>query len=178
MIGKFRNQIRELLRLNDSPRKIALAFSVGVFIAFSPILGFHTIMVFLAAWAFRLNPVALFAGAFVNNPWTFTPLYGLCLWFGVYLYGGASAFPQVSWEHLTLLRFFNNLKPYIGPFFLGTTLIGAAGALLSYYLAYHVICRLKRDRERTAGTSGGSAGEREILPAQELKGAKEVHERP
>lgn len=148
MVAKVKNKFKELLHLSDSPRKIALAFAIGVFIAFSPILGFHTIMVLLAAWLFRLNPVALFAGAFVNNPWTFTPLYGLCLWFGVYLYGGSSAFPTVSWEHLTFLGFIENLKPYIGPFVLGTTIIGILFAVLSYVLSYLLICRLKESRKK------------------------------
>ncbi|MBI1823144.1 MAG: DUF2062 domain-containing protein [Nitrospirae bacterium] len=147
MIAKVKIKIKELLHLNDSPRKIALAFAVGVFIAFSPILGFHTIMVLLSAWLFRLNPVALFAGAFVNNPWTFAPLYGLCLWFGIYLYGGSAVLPQVSWEHLTLLRFIENLKPYIGPFFLGTTIIGLIVAFLSYILSYIVINRIKESKK-------------------------------
>jgi uncharacterized protein (DUF2062 family) len=149
MIVKFKEKIKELLRLNDSPRKIALAFAVGVFIAFSPALGFHTIMVLLSAWLFRLNPVALFAGAFVNNPWTFAPLYGLCLWFGIYLYGGATVLPQVSWEHLTFLRFIENLKPYVGPFFLGTTIIGLIFAFISYFLSFLLINRLKESREKS-----------------------------
>jgi len=148
MIDKIKDKFREVLHLNDSPRKIALAFAIGVFIAFSPILGFHTIMVLLVAWLFRLNPVALFAGAFVNNPWTFTPLYGFCLWFGVYLYGGTSAFPQVSWEHLSFLRFIENLKPFIGPFFLGTTIIGMVFSILSYLFSYLLICRIKDSREK------------------------------
>ncbi|MFI5303954.1 MAG: DUF2062 domain-containing protein [Nitrospiria bacterium] len=148
MIDKIKDKFREVLHLNDSPRKIALAFAIGVFIAFSPILGFHTIMVLLVAWLFRLNPVALFAGAFVNNPWTFTPLYGFCLWFGVYLYGGTSAFPQVSWEHLSFLRFIENLKPFIGPFFLGTTIIGIVFSILSYLFSYLLICRIKDSREK------------------------------
>ena len=154
MVEKVKVKIRELLTLEGSPKKIALAFAIGVFIAFSPVLGFHTIMVLLAAWLFRLNPVALFAGAFVNNPWTFTPLYGISLWFGIYLYGGSTAFPQVSWEHLTLLGFLSNLRPYIGPFILGTTLFGIIFALASYFLSYLVICRLRKRRLEDEGSLG------------------------
>ncbi len=146
MIAKIKLKIKELLNLNDSPKKIALAFSVGVFIAFSPILGFHTLMVVLVAWLFRLNPLALIIGAFVNNPWTFTPLYGGCLWFGVYLYGGASVFPQVSWQNLTFLAFIENLKPYIGPFFLGTILMGIFFAVISYFMTYYFIRQFRKSR--------------------------------
>lgn len=142
----LKNKLKELLHLNDSPQKIAMAFAVGVFIAFSPMIGFHTAMVFLAAWVFRLNLVALFIGAFVNNPWTLAPLYGLCLWFGISLYGGISAFPDVSWKHQTFITILKNLKPYIGPFFLGTTILGIVFAVLSYFLIFFVIRQLKKSK--------------------------------
>lgn len=148
MFEKIKKKFKEVLLLSDSPRKIALAFAIGVFIAFSPILGFHTIMVLLVAWLFRLNPVALFAGAFVNNPWTFTPLYGFCLWFGIYLYGGTAAFPHISWEHLSLLTFLGNLKPFIAPFLLGTTIVGVVFSFLSYLFSYFLICRFKESRAK------------------------------
>ncbi|MHB8481916.1 MAG: DUF2062 domain-containing protein [Nitrospiria bacterium] len=146
MISKLKIKIKELLSLKEAPRKTALAFSIGVFIAFSPILGFHTLMVILVAWLFRLNPVALILGAFVNNPWTFAPLYGGSLWFGVYLYGGVSSFPQVSWQHLTFLSFVENLKPYIAPFFLGTTLLGVFFGVISYFITYYFILQFRKSR--------------------------------
>jgi uncharacterized protein (DUF2062 family) len=39
----FRAAFRRLLAIDDPPERTALAFSIGVFIAFSPFLGLHTI---------------------------------------------------------------------------------------------------------------------------------------
>ncbi|MFX9081388.1 DUF2062 domain-containing protein, partial [Acinetobacter baumannii] len=44
-----RAALRRLLALDDPPERTALAFSIGVFIAFSPFLGLHTIMATLIA---------------------------------------------------------------------------------------------------------------------------------
>ena len=66
----FRALLRQVLHLRESPQRTAAAFALGVFIAFSPAYGLHTVMVVLCTWLFGLNFVALMAGAFLNNPWT------------------------------------------------------------------------------------------------------------
>src|SRR3954471_7284776 len=78
----IRATIRRLLAIDDPPERTALAFSIGVFIAFSPFLGLHTIMATVLAFAFRFNKIAIYAGTFVNNPFlTLVPIilasYGL-----------------------------------------------------------------------------------------------------
>jgi uncharacterized protein (DUF2062 family) len=40
----FRALLRQVLHLQESPRRTALAFALGVFIAFSPAYGLHTAM--------------------------------------------------------------------------------------------------------------------------------------
>ena len=64
----FRAAFRRLLAIDDPPERTALAFSIGVFIAFSPFLGLHTIMATLVAFVFRFNKIAIYAGTFINNP--------------------------------------------------------------------------------------------------------------
>ena len=64
----FRARFRRLLSLDDPPERTALAFSIGVFIAFSPFLGLHTIAATLIAFLFRFNKIAIYTGTFVNNP--------------------------------------------------------------------------------------------------------------
>src|SRR5688572_16155224 len=71
----FRAAFRRLLAIDDPPERTALAFSIGVFIAFSPFLGLHTIMATLVAFTFRFNKVAIYTGTFINNPFlTLVPI--------------------------------------------------------------------------------------------------------
>src|SRR5262247_2852910 len=64
----FRAAFRRLLAIDDPPERTALAFSIGVFIAFSPFLGLHTIAATLIAFIFRFNKIAIYTGTFINNP--------------------------------------------------------------------------------------------------------------
>src|ERR1043165_7770106 len=71
----FRKAFRRLLAIDDPPERTALAFSIGVFIAFSPFLGLHTILATIIAFLFRFNKVAIYTGTFVNNPFlTLVPI--------------------------------------------------------------------------------------------------------
>src|SRR5918996_2937928 len=71
----FRAAFRRLLAADDPPERTALAFSIGIFIAFSPLLGLHTLMATALAFAFRFNKIAIYAGTFVNNPFlTLVPI--------------------------------------------------------------------------------------------------------
>ena len=51
----FRATFRRLLAIDDPPERTALAFSIGIFIAFSPFLCLHTIMATVIAFAFFIN---------------------------------------------------------------------------------------------------------------------------
>src|SRR2546430_2469504 len=78
----FRANLRRLLAIDDPPERTALAFSIGVFIAFFPLLGLHAILATVIAFAFRFNKLAIYTGTFVNNPFlTLVPIilvsYGL-----------------------------------------------------------------------------------------------------
>ena len=70
----MRDALQSLLHLKDPPRRTAIAFGTGVFIAFSPVLGLHTVMAIAIAFAFRLNRVAVLAGAWINV-WALVPCY-------------------------------------------------------------------------------------------------------
>ena len=60
------DRIRSLFRLNDTPHRLASAFALGVFIAFSPTIGLHTISCLLLAWVFRLSKLAVLTAAFIK----------------------------------------------------------------------------------------------------------------
>ena len=67
-MSRLRQVAQVLLRLEDTPGRIALAFGLGIFIAFFPLLGIHTGLALLVAFSFRLSRVAILAGAWTNNP--------------------------------------------------------------------------------------------------------------
>lgn len=140
-MSTFRRHLVQILHLRESPRRTALAFALGVGIAFSPTYGLHTVTVFLCAWLFRLNFLALFAGALVNNPWTLAPILALTFWTGFAL----TNHPPVSldWPALTLTTFYDQVEPYLFSFILGGLALSTIFGLLSFPLAYLVIVRYR-----------------------------------
>lgn len=98
----WRKSLRRLLAIDDPPERTALAFSIGVFIAFSPFLGLHTIIATLLAVVFRLNKIAIYTGTFVNNPiLTTVPIILVSYAAGAFLLGRPLTVPA---EGLQLLK--------------------------------------------------------------------------
>ncbi len=145
---QVRPLLRQLLHLDEPPYRTALAFSVGVFIAFSPTYGLHTLSVVFCAWACRLNAVALLIGSLINNPWTVVPILGATFWTGFWLLGYPDT-PPVSWDVPDLRSFYQQILPYAAPFFLGGLVLSFFGAAISYPIAYLILFqhRQRHDRE-------------------------------
>ena len=142
--SRIKRTAQQILHLGDSPRRTALAFAIGVFIAFSPAYGLHTISVFLFAWAFRLNVVAMLAGSLVNNPWTLFPILVSTMWVGLKLLP-TSAPPPLNWSyftfqvlsnssHFTFQMLWSQLQPFFLPFVVGATVLGILAALVAFAL--------------------------------------------
>jgi len=79
--------IKKLLRIEDTPERTALAFAIGIFLGFSPFLGFHTLAGVAIAFLFRLNRVAILLGAWTNTPWWIIPYYTFATWVGMRVMG-------------------------------------------------------------------------------------------
>ena len=58
-------------RLPDTPHRIALGLSFGVFASFSPLFGFHFLLGAVLAYLFSANLFASILGTFFGNPITF-----------------------------------------------------------------------------------------------------------
>lgn len=139
----FRALLRQVLHLQESPQRTALAFALGVFIAFSPAYGLHTVMVALCTWLFGLNFLALLAGALVNNPWTIIPILGATYWTGALLLGRTDT-PSFDWHDLSFSGIYHQAIPYAGPFVLGGLVLSVLGALVSYPLAYFFFVKYRQ----------------------------------
>lgn len=156
----IRTRLHNLLHLDDPPHRLALALSVGVFIAFSPLFGLHIVLGLFVAWAFRLNTTAVILGALVSNPWTVAPIYGASLWVGIKIWGRHREIPPIQWDTLTLETFRTQLAPYLIPFVIGTHLLGVIAAALTYVIAVPVItkARLRRQQRLAAASSSMTHG--------------------
>jgi uncharacterized protein (DUF2062 family) len=81
----MRELFRKLLQIQDTPERTALAFSIGIFLGFSPFLGLHTLAGLAIAFLFRLNRLAILVGVWTNTPWWLVPYYTLATWLGMWM---------------------------------------------------------------------------------------------
>jgi uncharacterized protein len=142
---RVRGMLHLVLRVEDTPGRVALSFAIGVFIAFSPVLGIHTGLALGLAFAFRLNRVAILTGAWINNPWTIAPMYLAGTLLGCALLGVPSAgLESINWNlhgrafYAALLE---GLRPYLLPYLVGNTLLGLVFGALAYLLVRSVLER-------------------------------------
>jgi hypothetical protein len=137
-------RIREIVKLDDTPHKLALASAIGVFIAFSPWLGLHIVSGFFFAWIFRVSKFVVLTVMFVNNPWTMVPICAFNLWLGVRLTGGKITIPEIAWSEIGFRELFTILKPYLWPFVAGSLAAGAIAGVLSYFVFRWAITRYRK----------------------------------
>ena len=123
--------LKRLLHLQDPPHRTALAFGVGVFIAFSPLLGLHTLMAIVVAFAFGLNRVAVLAGAWVNF-WALAPCYAFGTLIGALMLGTDTGdLRAIDWNQ-GLGALSSTLGTLFWPIMLGNTVLGAVAAVPAY----------------------------------------------
>jgi uncharacterized protein (DUF2062 family) len=133
----IREQLHSLLRVPDTPERTALSFAVGVFLAFSPFLGLHTVLAIASAFLFRLNRFATLIGAWTNVPWLVVPYYAFATWVGVLILGTPSSatLPDVGFTELLSREFWRWLASqwrFLIPAFVGSTAICTLLSLIAY----------------------------------------------
>lgn len=145
----FRASIRRLLSLDDPPERTALAFAIGVFIAFSPFLGLHTIMATLAAFVFRFNKIAIYSGTFINNPiLTLVPIIIASYATGAFLLGrplriSPEGIDLLSEPHLLTAGYYRKLGreawEVVWPFTLGGMILSVVCSLVAYPVTFWLL---------------------------------------
>jgi uncharacterized protein (DUF2062 family) len=148
-MASVRALLRQVLHLQESPHRTALAFAIGSAIAFCPFYGFHMALVGLCTWAFNLNFIALLAGALINNPWTIVPILGATYWTGAVLLGRSES-PSFDWSELGFRAIYEQVMPYAVPFAVGGAVLSLIAALLSYPLALYLITKHRQNAARRA----------------------------
>ena len=159
-------------RLSGSPHTIAIGFAAGVFASFTPFMGFHFMIGFLAAYLLGGSLLASAFGTFAGNPITFPFIWIITFKFGSYLLGldGVTEdlkieLPGMAWWMLvndpqTLWKeFWSQLWPVIRPMTIGGLPLGIMiGAAVYFPVRYVVSAYQRKRRERLASVARTSSG--------------------
>jgi hypothetical protein len=148
-----------LMQIRDTPHAIAGGIAIGVFIGFTPLVGFKTLLAVLIAWLFRCSKLSSALGvAFHDILLPFWPLilrwqYVIGFWVLSHPHQGP---PQLPLHHLTFEHWLHlrTLK-VIWPMLLGSFFMAAPVALVFYLITLRIVSRYQAKVRREAAESSG-----------------------
>jgi len=141
---------KRVVRLSGSPHAVALGFAAGVFISWTPFVGFHILMGMALAFIFGGNLVAAALGTVIGNPLTFPFMWWSSFSLGNRMLadgGTPTDFGDVA--HALASQPLSGILPLIKPLTVGSLPLGIASALLAYgavYVAVRTYQRARRHR--------------------------------
>jgi uncharacterized protein (DUF2062 family) len=155
----WRRVLRWLLMLRGSPAAIARGAAIGVFLAFTPLLGVQMICAVLLATFCNANRIIAAAAVWITNPVTIPPIYALCYWVGSRVWPGppAAHVRQVlgrtvaGLAHLDAWEVYDQFLAFIGigrdiliPLTIGGVVVGTAAAIPAYFVVLVAVQRVRR----------------------------------
>jgi uncharacterized protein (DUF2062 family) len=124
---------RQLRELRGKPHEIALGMAIGVFVAITPTIPFHTVLAVSLAALVRGSKLAAALGVWVSNPLTIPIFYYLSYRLGRFVLG----YPQlVLPDDYSLISLMKLGKHVTVAMLHGGVLLGILPGLLAYFLTY------------------------------------------
>lgn len=153
----LRYRYLRLLRIKDTPHRVALGLAIGVFSGALPCMGVQTIIALPFAFLFNANKISTMIGVWWTNPVTGIPVY----YFAYILGRTMSSRPSISYrEFFAKLRYVSDLPALLelgrddlllplilGCLIMGTVLFPCTYFGFKWYLEKREI-RKKRKKQR------------------------------
>lgn len=152
--------VYKVLHADDPPHRLALGIAIGMFVTFTPLIGFQMLISVFLAWLFRANKLVGVPLVWISNPFTAVPIYYGCFAVGCKVLGMSVSeeWQQIGPAWDTLLKnpsaslmdkisfWWRNLLDLVGPLGLGCLIVATFAGILSYYISLYVIrsYRLRR----------------------------------
>ena len=157
-------------RIPDTPHKISLGMSCGIFASFTPLFGLHFLIAGLLSYVLRANVLASLIGTFIGNPITFPIITVFNLKLGEWILGSneyssgdggkifegfldfifliyKSLFTEGSIGENSVPRMNEFLYGVFIPYSLGGLILGISVAIISYFLLRPLVSTYKKKRD-------------------------------
>jgi len=146
----LRRWAARLKEIRAAPRAVAGGAAIGIFWAFTPLLGLKSLLSLLFAWIFRCSKLAAVLAVTFHD--ILTPIWPIILrWeydFGFWILSHPHHFPKrLSMEeaHIKYWLHFSKLE-VLWPTFVGSLLFAVPCALISYWIVERSLDRYARLR--------------------------------
>ena len=162
MLLRVRKQIQRIrqfivfgiLHADDPPHPLAMGIAIGIFVTFTPTVGFQMVLAVFLSWLFRANKAVGVPIVWISNPATLAPIFYPCYVVGRVLLGrdpieaawwrALASPPQGWWPAVSF--YWDRLMEIAAPLWVGCLVVATAAAIPTYYASYYLIrlYRLKR----------------------------------
>jgi uncharacterized protein len=142
----FKNIYRKLVRTDASPHKIALGFSLGVFIGIYP--GTGPLIALALAYIFGLPKGPAFLGGILTNSWLSFVTLVLAAKIGAVLLNLqwaevegpiTSFFNDFHWRKIIDGSMWETIKPILKPLLIGYAVVGLVAGIISYFIVLYLL---------------------------------------
>lgn len=146
--------IYRVLHVDDTPHRISLGLAIGIFITWTPTIGFQMILTVAIAALLRANKAVGVPFVWLSNPVTLFPIYYPSYWLGCRLLGGdydseefvrfltTAATGGGNWfERLGV--FWQAIWNVFWPLWLGSLIMGLALGVLTYFAMRCAVARYR-----------------------------------
>lgn len=141
--------LHHILHADDSPHRLALGAAVGMFVAFTPTVGFQMLIVLLLAWLLRANKAIGVPLVWISNPVTIPPIFYAGYTLGRVFLGrepldhawwAGLASPPQSWADAIAFYWSRSLE-IAWPLWVGCLILGAVLAVPTYFVVLNAAAR-------------------------------------
>ena len=159
-----------LKRIPDTPHKISLGMSCGIFASFTPLFGLHFLIAGLLSYVLRANVLASLIGTFIGNPITFPIITVFNLKLGEWILGSneyssgdggkifegfldfifliyKSLFTEGLIGENSVPRMNEFLYGVFIPYSIGGLILGISIAIISYFLLRPLVSTYQKKRD-------------------------------
>ncbi|MFQ5836057.1 MAG: DUF2062 domain-containing protein, partial [bacterium] len=143
---------KKLVRVDDSPQRIARGLAIGVFWGILPTFGFAILFSLPTAVFLRANKFSAILGTFVANPFTTPFIYAFEYKIGELILRTTPL--PFSWSLFRLGNLLNVGRSLLA----GSSVLAIGMALVTYFLTFRIILRYKRKKPSKATSSKMTRG--------------------
>ncbi len=151
--------IYRVLHIDDTPHRIALGVAIGIFVTWTPTIGFQMILTVALSTLFKANKFVGVPFVWISNPFTLIPLYGPSYLLGGEILGGHykwSAFMQACRKAMSahngwitkIQAWWTATSSILLPIWLGSIITGLIAALLTYILIHWAVVKYRKHWHR------------------------------
>ena len=142
--------IYRVLHVDDTPHRIALGVAIGIFVTWTPTIGFQMALTVALAALFRANKLVGVPFVWLSNPLTLVPVYYPSFCLGAWMLGRestgddfisalakAATFTGSWWERVQ--NWWTATVEFFGPLWLGSIPVALSLGLITYILVYYAV---------------------------------------